>query len=221
MPGPVFHGARLVGALDKNRYDFKVINPDPLRSPDRGPTWCREELAGRLVEVSGEAGGALTAAAALVLESQLAASPCAWVSRRESTFFPPDLARAGVDLDALVVVFVASAGEAARSASRLVRSGAFGLVVLDLGRASEIAMPLESRLAGLAREHDAAIVMLTEKDAGAPSVGSMVSLRMEARRVRERGGESRFRLRLTALKDKRRGPGWTHEEVVHGPAGLR
>jgi recombination protein RecA len=165
-------------------------------------------------------GGALTAATTLVLEAQVAAEPCAWVSRPESTFFPPDLERSGVDLDALVVVFVSSAGEAARSASRLVRSGAFGLVVLDLGASSEIAMPLESRLAGLAREHDAAIVMLTEKDASAPSVGSMISLRMEAQRIRAEG-EGSFRLRLTALKDKRRGPGWTHDEVVHGPAGLR
>lgn len=217
MPGRAAHPSRRAGVDLEKLAKYRGF-AERLRAPERLPGWEREQLSGRLTELSGSS--ALTAAAGLVLEAQVGAEPCAWVTRKESTFFPPDLARSGIDLDALAVVFVSSASEAARSASRLVRSGAFGLVVLDLGRSPPVATPLEGRLAMLAREHDAAVVVLTEKAASEPSFGSMVSLRMEARRIRKEGG-ARFRMRLTALKDKRRGPGWTHDEVVHGPAGLR
>lgn len=155
----------------------------------------------------------------MVLDAQVAGEPCAWVTRSESTFFPPDLARVGVDLDTLAVVFVSSAAQAARATARLVRSGAFGVVVMDLGPSADIPIPLQGHLAGLAIKHDAAIVLITEKTASAPSVGSMVSLRIEAQR--ERLDEARFSIRFAILKDKRRGPGWTHEEVARGPAGLR
>jgi hypothetical protein len=30
-----------------------------------------------------------------------------------------------------------------------------------------------------------------------------------------------FKVALTALKDKRRSPGWRHAEVCHGPVGVR
>ncbi len=45
------------------------------------------------------------------------------------------------------------------------------------------------------------------------------SLRGEVRR--KRCAEGRFTCELHALKDKRRGPGWRHSEVFHGPTGLR
>jgi recombination protein RecA len=184
------------------------------------PGWSLGELAGRLCELSGRgAVSSLTAAATLLLEAQRAGEPCAWVTREGSTFFPPDLAGAGIDLGALVVVFVAQAAQAARAAARLVRSGAFGVVVLDLGAEADIPIPLQGRLCGLALQHDAAIVLITDKPASAPSVSSMVSLRLEARRTRQ--GDASFRLSFAVLKDKRRGPGWTHEAVAHGPAGLR
>jgi recombination protein RecA len=190
------------------------------RVAQREPCWSREELAGRLTEVSGRgAMSSLTAAALLILDAQLAGEPCAWVTRQESTFFPPDFARNGIDLDALVVVFVTAVQDAARVSARLARSGAFGLVVMDLGAAADIPLPLQGRLSGLAIKHDVAIVLLTEKSSSAPSVGSMVSLRAVA--CRTRLDEARFRIRFAILKDKRRGPGWSHEEVVRGPAGLR
>ena len=67
-------------------------------------------------------------------------------------------------------------------------------------------------------QHDAAIVCLTEKAADAASLGSLVSLRVEALRQRADDG---FRCTVRALKDKRRGPGWSGSEVLRGPAGLR
>src|SRR5262249_18284551 len=151
-------------------------------------------------------------------EAQAAGEPCAWLTTPEATFFPPDLIRSGIDLEALPVVFAPKAQGVARAAARLLRSGAFGLLVLDLGKDPDVSIALQGRLTGVALKHDAAVVLLTEKAASAPSVGSMVSLRAEPRRMQV--DDQRYRVSLTVLKDKRRGPGWTHDEVMHGPDGL-
>ncbi|MCA9772547.1 MAG: recombinase A [Myxococcales bacterium] len=200
-----------------------TAEPDAPLSP-----WSYEGLVGRLVEISAAAGSAaLTAAMGLVLDAQGRGEPVAWVGPRASTFYPPDAQAGGVDLRALIVVRVPDAGTVARAADRLLRSGAFGLVVMDLaGGASERASPSNSletsaltRLLGLARRHEAALVLVTRKGEAAPSVGSLVSVRVEARR--ERIGPGHFRCAIRALKDKRRGPGWTWEECRRGPVGLR
>jgi recombination protein RecA len=168
------------------------------------------------VEVSG-ATATLTVAFGLVLEAQRQGEPVAWVTPWESSFYPPDAAEGGVDLNALVVVRVPDARDVARAADRLVRSGAFGLVVLDVG-AARIPTPLQARLAGLAQKHRVALVCLTDKASEAPSLGSLVSLRVHARR--KRIAEDRFACELIVLKDKRRGTTWAHEEICRGPAGL-
>jgi recombination protein RecA len=202
-------------------------------SPLPPPRWSYVQLAGRLVELSGSrATAVLTVAFGLVLEAQEQGDPVAWVSLAESTFFPPDAAEGGVDLDRLPVVLVPDARAAAWAADQLVRSGGFGLVVLDLGGAPgaparrRIPDPLQHRLVGLAQAHGAAVMVLTEKSAGTPSLGSLVSLRAETRRLPgvaipapEAAGFP-CTLELRVLKDKRRGPGRIHREVCRGPAGL-
>ena len=104
-----------------------------------------------------------------------------------------------------------------KAADRLVRSGAFGLLVVDVGPRRVVPAAL-SRLLGLAKKHGTAIVFLTDKPRRAPSLGSLISLRGHA--TRRRTGPDEFLCGLHALKDKRRAPGWTHEEVCGGPAGL-
>ena len=94
--------------------------------------WGLAALRGRLVELSARGATAtLTAAIGIVLEAQTASEPVAWVTTHGS-FYPPDVADSGVDLAALVVVRVPGSRDAAviaaRSAERLLRSGAFGLV---------------------------------------------------------------------------------------------
>lgn len=227
--------------------------------------WSRDALAGRLVELSDTGGGApLTMAVALVLDAQRRRETVAWITTRESVFFPPDVAESGVDLDALAVIRLPppeaweeasrarggrgtataarttssrtvsaartattaapragdhlAAAAAARAADRILRSGAFGLVVLDLGR-GDVTVGAQARLLGLAERHDAAVLCLTEKPAPAPSLSSLVSLR--AGTERRRDGEGVFVCTLAALKDKRQPPGWSVEEVRRGPAGLR
>ena len=162
----------------------------------------------------------LSLAESLICEAQRVGETAAWITNRRSTFFPPDAAANGADLARLPVVFAPDAPTAARAAWRLVQSGGFGLVVLDLvGTDAAVPVPLQSRLAAAAQAHGAAIVFVTEKTAERASLGSLVSLRCEA--SREEAGAGRYLCTARALKDKRRGPGWTHTEVRRGPAGLR
>ncbi len=183
--------------------------------------WGLAALRGRLVELSARGASAvLTTAIELVCEAQQAAEPAAWVTLSGGSFYPPDAADCGVDLAALVVVRVTSAITAARAAERLLRSGAFGLVVMDLvelGIDPRLAMATQGRLVTLAQAHDAALVCLTDKPNESPSLGSLVSLRAAALRTRTASGELGVTLR--ALKDKRRGPDWQRARRRRGPAG--
>lgn len=177
--------------------------------------WNLDEVAGRLVELSGPA--ALTLVFALVREAQRRGEPVGWVTRAESFFYPPDAARGGADLSALAVVRLAKVESIPRAGEKLLRSGGFGLVVLDLG-AADIPMPLQTRLTGLAHRHHSALICLTEKSAASFSLGSLVSLRAHAEK--KRTADNRFACALRVLKDKRRGPTWHYEELYTGPDGL-
>jgi recombination protein RecA len=203
------------------------------------PRFVLSELAGRLVELSGDAASAaLTLAMRLVLDAQQAGEPVAWLGSDESSFYPPDAAESGVDLEALLVVRIplqpgAAGGKPrikpavepllaqrlASAAERLLRSGAFGLVVLDLRKDAVLSQPMQSRLLGLAQRHHAAVLCLTHKAESAPSLGSLVSLHASA--VRVWLGKERFACELRVHKDKRRGPVWSEREVYRGPLGLR
>jgi recombination protein RecA len=224
----VFASSAWASSASASAWAWASSASAPAPAPARAPAWALPELAGRLVELSGPGAAAtLTLALRLVLDAQGRDEPAAWLTDRGSCFFPPDAADGGVDLDALVVVRVAEPAAVARAADQLARSGAFGLLMLDLGRA-RVPDPLQSRLLGLAQKHETAIVFLTEKPSTAPSLGSLVSLRCEAGAVRPEPGsasgfgcESPFECALRALKDKRRAPGWSYQEACRGPAGLR
>lgn len=182
------------------------------------PGWGLPALRGRLVELSARGASAtLTASIDLVIEAQRESEPVVWIMGPDGSFYPPDVADSGVDLAALTVVRVPDVASAVRAAERLLRSGAFGLVVIDLGALAEIPIAHQGRLVTLAQAHDAAVVCITDKTAEASSIGSLVSLRAEALRVRSHGG---FELSLRVLKDKRRGPGFQKTRRAKGPAGL-
>ena len=189
-----------------------------LRPAVPSTPWSLAETAGRLVEISSStASAALTLTFTLILEAQARGEPVGWVTLADSFFYPPDVARGGADLAALVVVRLTHAASIARAGEKLLRSGGFGVVVLDLG-AADIPMPLQTRLTGLAHRHHTALICLTEKDRGAFSLGSLVSLRAHAEKKRIE--DNRFACALHVLKDKRRGPTWHYEELYTGPAGL-
>ena len=203
--------AGLVGNLGDLRRG--VVAP---RAPAR---WQLSAFVGRFGEVSGdEAGACLSLVFRLVLEAQRQGEPVVWIGRRESVFFPPDVAETGVDLAALPVVRTSDPLAAARAADYLVRSGAFGLTVLDLGARARLPLRAQTRLAGLAKKHDTALLCITEKEGDRPSLGSLVSLRAHVVRTRRDG--DRFHCEARILKDKRSGPCWGHTEVCRGPDGL-
>jgi recombination protein RecA len=182
------------------------------------PPWSLGEVAGRLVEISSStASAALTIAFTLVREAQQRGEPTGWVTSAEKFFYPPDVARNGTDLSALVVVRLSFAAGIPRAGEKLLRSGGFGIVVLDLAD-HDIPVPLQTRLTGLAHRHHTAVVCLTEKNSAAVSLSSLVSLRAHAER--RRAEDRRFFCALRVLKDKRRGPTWNYEDFFNGPPGL-
>ena len=229
-----------------------------LASVEVPAVWGLEMFAGCVTELSGgPTTAALTLAFRLVVDVQKRGEPVAWVTEPMSTFFPPDAADTGVDLEALAVLIVprnpvptrarnpTSRGDLApRVADHLVRSGGFGLVVLDVGRNVRMPIPIQARLAGLAKKHHTALVILTEEaprvGAGrspkfasrkSASLGPLVSLRVEVQRVRRRCvGEPMWEQRLGGqfaceariVKDKRPSSRvqWRHEESFRGPTGL-
>ena len=181
--------------------------------------WQLPAFAGRLGEISGGRDSAvLTLATRLVLDAQRRDEPVAWITRPDRVFYPPDVAESSVDVEALVVIWAPDGLRGARAADRLVRSGGFGLVVLDLGTDRRLPIAAQARLAGLALKHQAAILCLTESDGRQRSLGSLISIRVEATRVA--GETDGFLCRARILKDKRRGPGWEHSEAYRGPDGL-
>jgi recombination protein RecA len=199
-----------------------LSRPGIRKGPAGTPTsreWKLETLAGRMVELSSDTASAtLTAATSLVLQCQQRGEPSAWILGGTSSFYPPDVAASGVDLAALVVVRAGSTIRAARAADHLLRSGGFGLVILDIVEDPELRMNVQSRLSGLANTHRSAVVCLTRKQTDAPSIGSLISLRGDTRVTRT--GFDEFTWDIEIVKDKRRGPGWSHSGLCRGPAGL-
>ena len=192
-----------------------------LATPGPAPaSWTSAALGGCLAELSGTgASPSLTLAFSLVHQVQQQGEPAAWITRADSTFFPPDAAQGGVDLAALPVIRLAGRRQCLRAADRLVRCGAFGLLVIDLGGCLDLPLAAQTRLAGQALAHGTLVLCLTVKTEDAPSLGSLVSVRAHARRIPR--GDGRFACRVHVLKDKRRGPGWSDEVWCRGPDGVR
>jgi len=178
------------------------------------PTWSLGTLAGRFVELSSVGSSATLAFTALLLhEAQRQGEPVAWVQGGTSLFYPPDLAAVGVDLGALPVIRAETAVALGKAVAHLLRSGAFGLVVIDLAggepgactEAAALPPPLQSRFERTASVHGTCLLCLTRKAPEAGSLGPLVSFRGETRRTRSGG---RVEAELVAVKDKRSTPGW-------------
>jgi hypothetical protein len=201
---------------------------------------------GRLVELSGHhdatvPGARTTAAVSVLRAAQHEGETTAWIQPRGGPLFPPDLEQSGIDLDALLVVHVPRTGNTSaptdedalpfrlcKAAELLLRSGAFGLLIVDFcerapPRGSEA---WQGRLLGLARQHASRVLLLTEKPTTADSLGALVGLRIEPRRYREtppqhwRGG-GLFTLEHAVLKNKSGASLRVAQDRVRGPWGLR
>lgn len=191
---------------------------DVERSPQ--PQWCLEQAFGRLVEISGdEDSAALSAALDWVLAAQRLGEPALWIAVGASSYFPPDFAQSGVELTALPTALAPDSGAAARMADLALRSGGLGVLFMDLTETPWLPQAAQSRLAGLARQRNSALVVLTRKAVGAPSLGPLVAFRVAARR--RRVGVDRFLWEVEAVKDKRGQLGWQAQGARRGVDGLR
>ena len=214
-------GAREQRGLDALATAARIRTGRGLAAPEPTPgSWSTTVLGGCLAELSGTgASPSLTPAFTLVHQVQRLGEPVAWITRAESTFFPPDAAEGGIDLAALPVIRLPGRRQCLRAADHLARSGAFGLLVIDLGGCLDLPLAAQTRLAGQALAHGTLILCLTVKTDDEPSLGSLVSVRAHVRRIRR--GNGRFVCRIHVLKDKRRGPGWRDEVWCRGPDGVR
>jgi recombination protein RecA len=146
--------------------------------------WSLSALSGLLTEVSGgDDSAALTLVAQLVFDCQESSQPAAWITTADSAFYPPDFAAAGINLDALTVVRLSARHAAFIAAEHLLRSGAFGLIVIDRGSDSIIPAAFQRRLQILARHHDIAAVCLTDKSPDADSAGALINVHAVSRRT--------------------------------------
>ncbi len=192
--------------------------------------WSRDTLAGRLVEIlSVSAPARLTAAFGVVRDAQRQGESAVWITTTHFSFFPPDAAEGGVDLDSMPVVRLPLVNDIPRAADTLIRSGAFGLVVMDLigkvGKGACIGSGAPARFAGLAKKHDTTVILLTGDPHNSSRLGPLVSLRAEARRGSKSfssfRGDRRGVIEIHIIKDKLWAANWRHTEPCRGPAGLR
>ena len=201
---------------------LRLLREAPAREQRQGTPLVEAVPRGRLVELSGDGRAArTTTAVSLLIRRQAEGEPVAWVQPEGGSLYPPDLAASGVDLDDLVVVRVpvrTRAAELARAAELLLRSGAFGLVVVDLTDGRPRGSAWQSRLAGLARQHDATVLLLTDAQATAASAGPMVALRVEP--VRERRAPGRFAVTHRVVRDKLGRLPEPAPDARRAPAGL-
>ncbi len=182
------------------------------------PGWNLQELRGRLVEISEPhpiAG--LSFCFLLVREVQMAGGCAAWIGPMDSTFYPPDAEKGGIDLRNLPILRLTDIQSLGRAAEILLRSGAFQLVLLDLGYDHTISIARLAQLNGLVRKHNACAVFLTHKQHGEQSVGPLISL--HARTSRQRVETDSFSCELRILRDKRRGRKWTWQTRLSGVEG--
>ena len=182
------------------------------------PGWNLQEVQGRLIEISEpHPVAALSFCFLLVREVQMAGNYAAWVGSMDSTFYPPDAEKSGIDLRNLPVLRLTDARSLGRATEILLRSGAFQLVLLDLGRDHAIPVARLAQLNGLVRKHNACAVFMTRKQHDEQSVGPLISL--HARTSRQRVETNSFSCQLKILRDKRRGKKWTWQTRLSGVEG--
>lgn len=208
-----------------DRFGRRVLGvPTPETRPSGATLFDRLAPPTRLVElVASPRACRTTLAVSLVMEAQRREEPVAWIEPRRGALYPPDLADAGVDLDALAIVRVPDDEHAVpRAAELLLRSGAFGLVVLDMTHTAPRPAASEawtSRLAALARLHESRVIVLGPRPVTAPALGTLVSLRIET--TRHRVDDGRFAIAHHAVRDKSPMPLPDGSTLHRAPLGLR
>lgn len=140
---------------------------------------------GRLTEITGAMGSGKTTLARAIVENTVREK--GWVAYIDAqrTLDARDWVHLG-DADGVWMIRPHDATRSAWCADVLLRSGAFSLVILD--GAPTLSKAAAVRLTGLARESNAAFVLLGDRAGGATQLGGAVRLVVE-RKARVRGRE--------------------------------
>lgn len=210
------------------------LGPAPDTQSQRAPARPLAEVIapGRLVELCGEA--QTSTAVAILAHVQREGETAAWIQPAHGELYPPDLAAAGIDVEALVVIHVPETGAMSgaagqcRSAELLLRSGGFGLIVLDFCRTEPSGQAAwQGRLLGLARQHEARVLLL-RRDAR-ESLGPLIGMRVASHVERVSNDDDPpgfhprtgcFEIRHEVLKNKSGGPLEPAAIRIRGPWGL-
>jgi hypothetical protein len=222
------------------------LGPASDTQPQRDEARPLAELIapGRLVELCGEA--QTSTAVAILAHAQREGETAAWIQPVRGELYPPDLEAAGIDVEALVVIHVPDAGAGSgagagagagtmsgaagqcRAAELLLRSGGFGLIVIDFCRTEPTGSTAwQGRLLGLARQHEARVLLLRReaRESLGPLVGMRVASRVErVTNVDDPSGfcprTGHFEIRHEVLKNKSGGPLEPAAIRIRGPWGL-
>ena len=198
--------------------DLPVFRAAGLKASKSCGSWGLENLVGILAEISEETpSGAVSFVAEIIGEAQTRNEPVAWVAGMDSVFFPPDFHQRGIDLSAVAVVRVQGETDSLTAAEWLIRSGAMGLVIVDLGGNTEVNDASLGRILKLAERNLCAVVFLTQKRALDPSLGSRISLRGCITRSPVRP----LAIDIQTIKDKRASSRGRQSRQYSGHAGMR
>jgi len=185
-----------------------------------GEPWSWRALRGRIAHTWGQATSArATIAAPLMLHAQHHGALVAWVTSTRAIPYAPDLEAMGLDLDAIILVRLRSDEDALIAAERLMRSGAIGVMVVEVAQCSARTwgrrQPRIRRLQGLAEHHGACVIIGARRRI---ALGPLVAVEARVTRARTTAGVC---LELEFIKDKRAArAARLVQEVVDDPLGL-
>ena len=180
-------------------------------------------LSGMVVEFSGwNQSACISLSIPLIQECQLAGKICAWIVpcsvERASLFFPPDFAESGINCSEIPILWCKNAMDGFGIAEKLLRSGGFGMLVLDLTESRRIRSNTMGRIHNMAQRFGSLVLCLTRKPQGEPSLDPMifVHVHVEARKK----NTDVYEVMATIQKDKAQAPGKTMSWVYDAPPGL-
>jgi recombination protein RecA len=169
---------------------------------------------GVVATLEGAAGSGRSAVAARLLASATANGGLAALIEApagpEGSFYPPALAAAGVDLDRLLVVRTADAANIARAADIVLRSAAFGVVVIP---ALSLRATVWTRLASLTHRANALLLAVGSTASDELRYFASLRVRLQPSHVQFSGESGLFctiagtRIEAAVLKHKRAAPG--------------
>lgn len=183
---------------------------------------CRSHEPNHLAHVievsSPTASGRISTAISVALEAQRRGEWIAWIQQGHASVYMPDLAAAGLDLDAIAFIQAPDNPlNMAKAADWLLRSGAIGLVIMDCID-NPVSAHGQSRLAGLAKKHSAQLLILTSNHEQEHSVSPLVQVRIQPHRRSNGRGEHAIDNRV--LKNKTLKPLVQKRALHRAPHGL-